>query len=140
MVTEEQLRDVINQYMQAWTEGNRQQLIDLFAEDGEFTDPVGTEPIIGRNGIAEFWVRAHPDDGRTITHRPEKVVICANEAILKFVIEVRHPDNKGMNITAFDHFIVNDEGKIQSGRAFWDESCIEQPEGMDLLVPDLPDA
>jgi len=53
------------------------------------------------------------------------------------VIEVRLPNNSGLDLRAFNHFVVNEDGQIQSLRAFWDESCMTQPEGMDLFVPDM---
>ena len=137
MVAEEQVREAVRLYMEAWGEGNRQQLLDLFSEEGEMTDPVGTKALAGRKAIGEFWDFAHRDAEKTITHRPQKVVVCANEALLDFVIEVRLPNNSGLDLRAFNHFVVNEEGQIQSLRAFWDESCVTQPEGMDLFVPEM---
>jgi len=137
MVAEERVRRAVDRYMEAWSEGNRQQLLDVFAEDGEMTDPVGTQPLVGRKAIGEFWDFAHQDGEKTITHRSERIVVCANEALLEFVIEVRLPNNSGLDLRAFNHFVVNEEDRIQSLRAFWDESCMTQPEGMDLFVPDM---
>ena len=51
-------------------------------------------------------------------------------------------DNSGMDIAIIDHFIVNEEGKIESGRAFWDESSISQPSdvsSIDINVDDFKD-
>ena len=45
-----------------------------------------------------------------------------------------------MDIAIVDHFVVNDEGKIVSGRAFWDESSISQPSdvgSIDINVDDF---
>jgi steroid delta-isomerase len=137
MVAGERMREVVDRYLEAWGKGNRQQLLDLFAVNGEMTDPVGTPAFAGRKAIGEFWDFAHQDAEKTITPRPEKLVVCDNEALLAFVIEVRLPNNSGLDLKAFNHFVVNEEGQIQSLRAFWDESCMQQPEGMDLFVPDL---
>jgi steroid delta-isomerase len=137
MVAEERVRGAVRRYMEAWGGGKRRQLLELFAEDGEMTDPVGTQPLVGREAIGEFWDFAHQDEEKTITHRPEKIVVCANEALLEFVIEVRLPNNSGLDLRAFNHFVVNEQGQIQTLRAFWDESCMTQPEGMDLFMPDM---
>ena len=70
-----------------------------------------------------------------------ETVICSNEGILKAVMQVRNiNDNTGMDIAIVDHFVVNDEGKIISGRAFWDESSISQPSdvgSIDINVDDF---
>jgi hypothetical protein len=47
------------------------------------------------------------------------------------------PNNSGLDLRAFTHFVVHEEGRIQSLCAFWDESCMTQPEGMDFFVPDM---
>jgi hypothetical protein len=47
-----------------------------------------------------------------------------------------------MNISIVDHFVINEAGKIISGRAFWDESSIAQPskvKSMDINVDDFKD-
>jgi steroid delta-isomerase len=35
---------------------------------------------------------------------------------------------------------LNDQGKIKSLRAFWDETSVAKPEGMDLFVPNVSEA
>ena len=78
-----------------------------------------------------------------ITPSNIETVICANEGILKAVMEVRNTnDHSGMNISIVDHFVINEAGKIISGRAFWDESSIAQPskvKSMDINVDDFKD-
>ena len=47
-----------------------------------------------------------------------------------------------MDISIVDHFIVNESGKIISGRAFWDEASISQPHdinSIDINVEDFKD-
>ena len=41
-----------------------------------------------------------------------------------------------------DHFVINKEGKITSGRAFWDESSISNPSDLnsfDINVDEFKD-
>ena len=72
-----------------------------------------------------------------------ETVICSNEGILKAVMQVRNiNDNSGMDISIVDHFIINERGKIISGRAFWDDSTITQPKdvnSIDINVDDFKD-
>ena len=63
-----------------------------------------------------------------ITPKNVETVVCSNEGILKATMEVRNTnENTGMDISIVDHFVINKEGKITSGRAFWDESSISNP-------------
>jgi hypothetical protein len=48
-------------------------------------------------------------------------------------------DNSGMNISIVDHFIVNEQGKITSGRAFWDENSITQPDNINSIEINVDD-
>ena len=58
-------------------------------------------------------------------------------------MEVRNTnENTGMDISIVDHFVVNTDGKILSGRAFWDESSISSPsniKSIDVNVDDFKD-
>lgn len=139
--TPEQVREVIAKYVDAWTRNDREQLLSLFAEEATWADPVGTPEFVGHAGIAQFWDFAHQDSNRQLTPKPQQVIACANEGILRFVMQVRLPDeNKGLDLLVTDHFVLNDEGKIKTARAFWDETCVSCPEGMELFVPDIADA
>jgi len=48
-------------------------------------------------------------------------------------------DNSGMDISIVDHFIINSDGKIDSGRAFWDENSISQPDDVNSIDIDIND-
>ncbi len=137
--TPEQVRAVIDQYVEAWKTGNKALLLSIFAEDCSWEDPVGSPAFVGHEGIAQFWAFAYPQDSsRTLTPVPEQVIACGNEGILRFVMQVRVPaENKGLNLLVTDHFVLNDEGKIKTARAFWDEACVSCPEGMAMFVPDM---
>lgn len=139
--TPDQVREVIGKYVQAWTTNDRELLISLFAEDAVWADPVGTPEFVGHEGIGQFWDFAHQDSSRQLTPKPEQIIACANEGILRFVMQVRLPaENKGLDLYVTDHFVLNDAGKIVSAKAFWDEACVACPEGMELFIPDISDA
>lgn len=139
--TPERVREVINQYVQAWTHHDRELLLSLFAEDATWADPVGTPEFVGHQGIAQFWDFAHQDSSRQLTPKPEQIIACANEGILRFIMQVRLPEEgKGLDLYVTDHFVLDDSGKIKSARAFWDESCVSCPPGLELFIPDVSDA
>jgi steroid delta-isomerase len=56
-------------------------------------------------------------------------------------MQVRIPSaNQGLDLSIIEYVVVNDEGKIKSLRAFWDEKAVSKPDGMDLFVPNVSEA
>jgi steroid delta-isomerase len=120
---EQKTRAALEAYVEAWRKGDRDALLNVFAEDAQWFDPVGTPPFEGHAKIAEFWDRAHTG-GATLTPQVQRIVACGQEGILLFRMVVRTPDGGGMGIDVCDHMLVNDEGKIQVAKAYWDQQCI----------------
>ncbi|HUH37467.1 MAG TPA: SgcJ/EcaC family oxidoreductase [Spongiibacteraceae bacterium] len=140
-VTPQDVKAVIEKYIAAWTNNDRALLLSIFAEDASWVDPVGTPAFVGHEGIAKFWDFAHQDTSRSLTPVPHQIIACANEGILRFTMQVRlKGENKGLDLSVVDHFVINPQGKIQSAKAFWDETCVAAPEGMELFIPDIDEA
>jgi steroid delta-isomerase len=56
-------------------------------------------------------------------------------------MQVRIPSaNQGLDLSIIEYVTLNDQGKIKSLRAFWDETSVAKPEGMDLFVPNVSEA
>jgi len=139
--TAEQVRQVLQDYIRAWTIKDKALLLSLFAEDAVLEDPVGTPPFRGHEGIGKFWDFALSDSSRQITPRLEEIRACGNQGILRFTMQVRLPDErKGLNLSIIEHAQLNDAGKLIHLRAFWDESSVGCPEGWALFVPNIADA
>jgi len=139
--TPEQVREVIQKYVKAWTEGDKALLLSIFAEDAVWTDPVGTPPFVGHAGIGKFWDFARQDPQRQIAPKVHQIIACANEGILRFTMQVRLPQsNQGLDLLVVDRFVLNDEGKIQLAQAYWDETCASVPEGMTMFAPNIEEA
>jgi len=140
-ITPNEVREVIHKYVEAWTTGDKQLLLSVFAEDAVWCDPVGTPAFVGHKGIAAFWDFAHQDSARELTPQVNRIVVCANEGILDFTMKVRVPKlNQGLDLRVVDRFVVNDQGKIQNANAYWDESSASAPEGMEFFVPNIDEA
>ena len=140
-LTPEDVRGVVRNYVEAWATGDRELLLSIFAEDATWCDPVGTPAFVGHKGVETFWDFAHQDSARQLTPEIHRIVVCANEAILDFTMKVRIPHlNQGLDLRVVDRFVVNDQGKIQSANAYWDESCASAPAGMDFFVPNIDEA
>jgi steroid delta-isomerase len=139
--TPEQVRKAINTYVEAWTTNNKELLLSIFAKDASWSDPVGTPPFVGHEGISAFWEFARKDKGRQLSPKVNRMAACGNEGVLDFIMQVRIPAlNQGLNIHCIDRFVLNDEGKIQIAQAYWDESCVSAPPGMELFMPNMDEA
>ena len=137
----DQVRHALERYIEAWTTKDKALLLSLFAEDGVLEDPVGTPPFRGHEGIGRFWDFALQDGNRQVTPRLQEIRACGDQGILRFVMEVRLPDrNAGLDLSIVEHAQIDEDGRIRHLRAFWDESSVSCPDGMDLFVPNIADA
>ncbi|MDA7796696.1 nuclear transport factor 2 family protein [Gammaproteobacteria bacterium] len=122
----QKVQSALDNYVLAYSTNDKDLFLTLWDPSAIFEDPVGAEPCDGIQAISEFWDFGHVE-GMTITPTNVKTIICSNEGILQATMEVRNTaDNTGMNIAIVDHFVINETGKIISGRAFWDENSISQ--------------
>tara|TARA_B100000959_G_scaffold287387_1_gene371649 strand:- start:31 stop:459 length:429 start_codon:yes stop_codon:yes gene_type:complete len=138
----EMVQSALDNYVLAYKNNDKPLFRSLWDDKAVFEDPVGAEPCNGIEAICAFWDFGH-SDGMEINPTNVETVICSNEGILKAVMQVRNiNDNSGMDISIVDHFIINKSGKITSGRAFWNESSISQPDdvsSIDINVDDFKD-
>ncbi len=139
--TPDDVRKALENYIKAWKTNDKALLMSILADDAVFCDPVGTPEFIGHEGIGRFWDFSHTGTDRTLTPVLEEIRACANEGILRFTMQVRIPSaNQGLDLSIIEYVVINDEGKIKSLRAFWGESEVSKPEGMDLFVPNVSEA
>ena len=136
------VQSALDNYVLAYKNNDKELFQSLWDDHAVFEDPVGADPCNGIEAICAFWDFGH-SNGMEIIPTNEETIICANEGILKAVMQVRNiADNSGMDISIVDHFIINERGKIISGRAFWDDSTITQPKdvnSIDINVDDFKD-
>jgi steroid Delta-isomerase len=118
MPTPDQIRSVLDAYVDGYNRNDREAVVALFAEHGELIDPVGAPAHIGADGIRTFW-----DGVREITENieliPQEIVVCGEEAAMIFAIEARTGE-AGMRMTAIDVFEFDAAGKISRLKAYWD--------------------
>src|ERR1700677_4424952 len=125
------VREVLENYLKALTTGDKELLLSMFAEDARWADPAGTPEFKGHQGIGQFWDYAHKDPERQLRPKLKEIRACGNEGILRFTMQVRVPQrNQGLDLSIIDYMVINEAGKIQSARAFWDQSTVSVPSGM----------
>jgi steroid Delta-isomerase len=135
------VRNVLESYIRAWSSGEKALLLSLFAEDCEWSDPVGTPPFKGHEGVGRFWDFAHQDSTRRMTPKLHRITVCANEGILNFTMQVRVPHlNQGLDLNITDRFVLNDQGKIRTAQAYWDTGSLSVPAGMQGFAPNIDEA
>jgi steroid delta-isomerase len=68
-------------------------------------------------------------------------VVCANEGILNFTMQVRVPAlNQGLDLNIIDRFVLNEDGQIRTAQAYWDLGSLSVPEGMAGFAPNIDEA
>jgi steroid delta-isomerase len=123
MIAPERVRAVVDAYVESYRRNDKHACLELFATDVQWHDPVGEPPHVGHAGVSAFW-----DQARTLADSivlvPSDVIVCANEAVMVFEIEVTIVAGEGststMVIDAVDVFVLNDDGLIAELRAYWD--------------------
>ncbi len=116
--TPEAIRATCDAYVAAYRANDKDALLALYADDCEWTDPVGTPTHFGKDGVANFWdgARALAD---AIVLEPKDLHICGTEAAMIFEIHATVGGNT-MIMDAVDVFVFDDDAKIKIGKAYWD--------------------
>ena len=139
--TPDDTRKALNNYIKAWATNDKALLMSILSADAVFCDPVGSPEFVGHEGIGKFWDFSHMGEGRTLTPVLQEIRACGSEGILRFVMQVRIPSaNQGLDLSIVEYVQIDDAGKIKSLRAFWDETSVAKPEGMDLFNPNVSEA
>jgi len=118
MIDYKKAEAVVDAYMREMTAGNLEAVTDLYAEDAILEDPVGTEVRNGKAAITEFYSGALQSE--ILLERTGPVRVASNEVVFPFRCEFNSPDGP-VAIDIIDHFILNENHKVISMRAFWGE-------------------
>ena len=128
MPTPDVLRALVDDYVRAMSDDDKDAYVALFADDATIEDPVGSEIRRGREQIAEFWdmVRSLSE---TITLVPTGPVRVAGNELAFPMQAVSEVGGAKMVVDIIDVFVVDDDRKITAMRAFWDMSEMRPYEG-----------
>lgn len=89
-----------------------------FAEDGVTCDPVGTPPIVGRAAIREF-LSSICKNFKNVSLTEEHVFVAGNGAAVKWIGKGTSASGKEVKFEGIDVFEINEDGKVQNVRAYW---------------------
>ncbi|HVN52061.1 MAG TPA: nuclear transport factor 2 family protein [Acidimicrobiales bacterium] len=117
--TAEQIRATIDAYVAAFTNGDKDGYLSLFAPDGTVEDPVGSEVCRGPAEIAGFW-----DGVRNMTPTIELRLVgtprVAGGGAAFAMQALPELGDAKMVVDIIDVMAFDDEGRITSLRAYWD--------------------
>ena len=112
------ISQVVKDYFAAIRAMDQQAWIKTFAEDAVSYDPVGAPPIVGHAKLAEFFqtiTSAFKEVGLT----EEDVFVAGDGAAAKWSGRGISQRGRKAHFEGIDVFEVNDAGKIQTLRAYW---------------------
>jgi len=117
---DDRVATTIARYQSTFSANDREGWLALFADDAVVEDPVGSRPRKGREEIGAFWdeVHARLDEGTVrMTQGP---AVCGFEAAWAFELVVRAGEFTA-RLEIIDHGTFDEDGRIRSIRAFWNE-------------------
>jgi steroid delta-isomerase len=117
-ITPEKISRAVRAYFLAIRAMDADAFANTFAEDGTTFDPVGTPGIRGRDAIREF-LTSFCKNFETVGLTEESVFVAGNGAAVKWVGKGTSATGKEVRFEGIDVFEVNDDGKIQTVRAYW---------------------
>jgi steroid Delta-isomerase len=120
MPTPDEMRAAVETYVEASNRDDKAAVLELFAEDTEWFDPVGQPAHAGRAGVSEFW-----DQTRTMADKIEMklkdVITCGDEAVMVFEIHATIGGGT-MIMDGVETFEFDAAGRFARVKAYWDMS------------------
>lgn len=113
----EQIRQVVDRYVELVGSGTADEIVALYAEGAVVEDPVGSEPRVGHAAIRELYTTLEGLDQRT---RLLAVRIAGGEAAFHFEVATL-ADGVTYTLAPVDVMVFDDDGRITSMRAYWGE-------------------
>jgi steroid delta-isomerase len=109
---------VIRSYFAALRAMDQEAWVKTFAEDAVSHDPVGAPPIVGHQKLGEFFssiTSAFKEVGLT----EQDIFIAGSGAAVLWKGAGTSHQGKPVRFSGIDVFEINEEGKIQTVRAYW---------------------
>ena len=117
-ITNEQAEATVRTYLGLVADGTADEIAALYADDAVLEDPVGSEPLRGRDAIRGFYATIEPMQIKT---ELLNVRTAGGEAAFHFRIET----DTGAGVAIMEPFevmIFDEGGLITSMRAWWNDT------------------
>ena len=123
MPTEQDMKAAMQAYIDAFNRVDVEAIIALYADDATVEDPVGKEPLVGKQKIADFYRYAIQTGAKLSLAAPIRASH-GNSAAMAFDVKLTMPQGKAI-IRVIDVMTFNAQGKFASMRAYWGPSDME---------------
>ena len=117
-ISPEKISRAVRAYFLAIRAMDAEAFANTFAEDGTTYDPVGSPAISGREAIREF-LTSICKNFKNVGLTEESVFVAGNGAAVKWIGNGTSASGKEVKFEGIDFFEVNEDGKIQTVRAYW---------------------
>ena len=105
---------IVHKYVEAFEKKDMDIIREIYADDAKVEDPVGTDLHVGIEAVCAFYEGALTSGAKlSLTGDPR----CSGNAVA-FPFQVIMP---GVAIDIIDVFEFNDNGKVNSMKAYWSE-------------------
>src|SRR5258708_27533952 len=124
-MTPEIVRKAVADYFAALRAMNPDAWAATFAANGTTEDPAGTPPVKGHAALKQrataMWA-----PWQKIALWETEIFVAANEAAVKWTGEGRGKNGRDFRFEGIDMIVVDEQGKVQSVRGFWDTSVLAE--------------
>jgi steroid delta-isomerase len=120
-LTPEQIETIVTDMFNKFAAFDAQGTTDMFAPDGTIEDPVGSTPIQGTQAILAYQ-QTFPTILNEIRIQSFDVTVCGHEAAVKWRLRFKTKTGNVFFVDGIGIINVNENGKIQSDREFFDQA------------------
>jgi len=121
MANPNDIRAVVSRYVELMNAGDADAIADLYTAEATIEDPVGSEPLAGREAIRDFYAAAAA--GAVALELSGPVRVCGHEAAFPMLATIG-PEGRRSCLDIIDLMTFDEDARIRSMRAFW------SPDGM----------
>ncbi len=122
-MTEEAIANIIASYFTNMSAMNPEGWVENFAPDALSYDPVGEPPTKIHEGFREF-IGLLQATYEKLEPTTEHIFIGGNEAAVKWTMQGFSKTGKSVTFEGITVFEINDAGKIQTTRAYWNPAAM----------------
>ena len=115
---------VVAAYFSALREMDIERLLELFDEDAVSWDPVGSPPLRVRDKSNNYF-RALSTIFSKMALREEEVFVAGSEAAVRWTgVAILRTNPREVDFEGISVFEINEQGRIQSVRSYWDKATL----------------
>lgn len=121
-ISAEEIQQVVTSYFSSLREMDIDRLLELFDEDAISWDPVGSPPLRVRDKSSNYF-RALSTIFAKMALSEEEIFVAGSEAAVRWTgVAMLRSKTEEVGFEGVSVFEINDSGRIQSVRSYWDKA------------------